>query len=233
MDGTIIEGVYIDGPIVINADNVIIRDFYQDSQFSLYGILANSGAKNLTIEDGVVSNANSSIIYANNVVIRRVEMFGSWNDALKIRYDSLVEENWIHHELGILPGSHADGEQIREGSNVIFRCNNFDMPVGVQGTNSNACLMIRAGIGTVDNITIDSNWCNGGNYAVYSRSGYWGCPTNMQLTNTKFGRNYTYGLLSVNECGGDIYTCGNTWEDTGDLVTKANGGWDQDSFVCP
>jgi len=143
-------------------------------------------------------------------------------DAMKVERNSLVEEVWIHHPLGVTVGAHADGEQMGKGGNNIFRCINFDMPKDVSGTRSNSCIIIGAGNGPIDNVIFENNWCNGGNFAMYlgeSKHNY-GCTTNVQAKNNRFGRKYLYGLLSTS-CS--TYSCGNVWDDYGPSDVGASG----------
>ena len=245
-EGTVIEGVYINsGTLSIKADNVVIRDVVIDcgdgkqTGWPYYCLQATFGAKNLIVEDVEIFGGSSAIVFANDITLRRAELHTDGSDAMKIRSNSLVEENWIHHPLGIgSKAPHADAEQMRAGSNTIFRCNNMDIPINYGGgTKSNACFIIQEEVGDIKNVLIDNNWCNGGNFGVFLRSnakyGY-GCLENVIVSNNKFGRDYRYGLMSQNcdDGGKPGYTCGNIWEDTGDTITKANGGWDQDDDVC-
>jgi hypothetical protein len=53
------------------------------------------------------------------------------------------------------------------GSNITFRHNNIDMPVGLPGYESNSAFLFAPEIGIVNNILLESNWAFGGNYTVY------------------------------------------------------------------
>ena len=237
VDGTIIEGVKINHSLKIKANNVTIRDVFMDCGGSWYCINANFGLNlNLLIEDSTLTNVASAHILGSEIIARRNEMYISGGDAMKFVNNNLVEGNWVHHPIGTNVGAHADGIQLRQGINNVFRCNNFDMPINVPGTRSNACFLVDAQIGIVDNLTIESNWCNGGNYAMYLLNrGPYPVATNVEIKNNKFGNGCRFGLFSVD--GGGISTansCGNTWEDSGVSVSgnDPNGGcFDNDGSI--
>ena len=233
--GVTLEGYYFEGTVTIQADNVTLRDFEircgDGLNGSWYCLKARDGAKNLVVEDGLIHGAMSSLVYGDNITLRRVELHTSGSDALKVQWNSVIENNWIHHPLGIKEGSHADGAQLRAGGNMTFSCNHFDIPIGEPGSRSNACLILSNEVGTIDNIAIDSNWCNGGNYSVYVREGDYGCPSQVAVSNNHFGRDFRFGLMS-SDCG--QYSCGNTWDDNGQPVSNGEaGGFVQDDETCP
>jgi hypothetical protein len=121
-------------------------------------------------------------------------------------------------------GSHADGVQIgwggdaangRYAENFVFRGNYFDMPIPLPGTASNAALFINPynGDQKLNNLLIEGNWLNGGNYTIYVL----GNSTNVVIRNNFFGRNYRYGVKS-------IYAPNVVWE---------NNRWMDDNTLIP
>jgi len=228
--GAVLEGYKFNYTLTIKANNVVIRNFVIDANGANYGINANFGYKNLLAEDGEIRNAASSGVLASEITLRRIDIHDMAADGLKVRGNSLVEGVWVHHPIGTAVGSHPDAEQMRSGSNTVFRCNNFDIPYGVPGTGSNSCFILGADVGVIDNILIENNWCNGGNYAVNLLNSTYGCTTNVKLKNNRFGRDFQYGLLST-FCS--QYSCGNVWDNTGESVNNGDpGGFDQDDEVC-
>ena len=224
VDGTIIEGVKINHSLKIKANNVTIRDVFMDCGGSWYCINANFGLNlNLLIEDSTLTNVASAHILGSEIIARRNEMYISGGDAMKFVNNNLVEGNWVHHPIGTNVGAHADGIQISGGINNVFNCNNFDIPVNVPGTNSNACLYASpwtTGVSIIDNLIIKNNWCNGGNFAMSITN-----ASNVEIKNNQFGNDCNYGLL-----GGSVIStansCGNIWEDSGVYVSGSdpNGG---------
>ncbi len=233
--GAIIENVRVQGTIIVQAPNVTIRNFIVDTGYNgsnpggtQYGIKTFDNA-NVVIEDGEIKNVSSSGILGNNFTARRLNIHDSGGDAIKVQGDnSTVESCWLHH-LGIAPGAHADGVQMRVGS--VFRMvgNNCDMPINAgQPYKSNACAIIQTGDGPIDDVVIENNWLNGGNFTVYLQDKgatnaslpQYGPVTNARVINNRFLRDYRYGTLSQN--GGSPLISGNIWDDTEELMDINN-----------
>jgi hypothetical protein len=163
------------------------------------------------IEDGEIYGAKGDGVYGLGYTARRLNVHHNGGDGLKHQGNGAVENCWVHH-LGTEVGSHADGVQIMSGSGIVIRGNYFDMPINQAGSDSNSAVFIRTAFGPIDNIIIDANWMNGGNYTVYS-VGYKGViPTRVRITNNRFGRDYRYGTLDTE---GDAIASGNVWDDSG------------------
>jgi hypothetical protein len=99
------------------------------------------------------------------------------------------------------------------GAHIVVQGNFFDMPFNDSTANSNSAIIIKCDFGNIDDVVFQNNWCNGGNFTVYVRSaGSYGPPTNIRILNNRFGRDYHYGLYSVE---GNPVIQGNVWDDTG------------------
>lgn len=226
VDGTVIENLNIDGRIEVRANNVTIRNCIVNSfGFFQYPIGAHYGFTGTLIEDCEVLGASSACIFGSGFTARRCNVHESTGDAFKARFDSVIEACWIHH-IGTAPGAHADGNQTRIGDNLLIQGNNFDMPIDVEPPyKSNACSLAQTGLGPVNNVRIIGNWLNGGNYTIYfvekpAPNGFGGHPTNCQLIDNLFGRDYNFGPLS--NTTSDLVISGNRWEDDGTLMDINN-----------
>ena len=226
-DGYVLENVRITGQVNVQADNVTIRNFILDGAGMSYGIRATWGHTGILIEDGELINVNSCHIYGGGFTARRLNMHESGSDGFKCTHDVLVEGCWVHH-IGTNPGSHADANQTRWGSNFVFRGNFFDIPIGIGAPyKSNACFIMQTGDGPIDNVLIEDNWLTGGNFTVYfenkwspgSTNPNFGDPTNCRLLNNRFGREFRYGPLNTT---GYVEISGNVWDDTGELMDINN-----------
>ncbi len=227
-DGTVVENVFVHGTIVVEANNVTIRNFKIDPGGTPYAIRATNGNTGLLIEDGELMNVSSAHVYGGNFTARRLNLHDSGGDGFKCTTDVLVEECWVHH-LGTAPGAHSDCNQSRWGNNFVFRRNFMDLPIDIgQPYKQNAAFIMQTGDGPIDNILIEDNWLDGGNFTVYienkvppagsSRPNY-GDPTNARLINNRFGRNFRYGVLNTT---GYVFISGNRWDDTGELMDINN-----------
>ncbi len=226
-DGTVLEGVWITGMVDVRADDVTIRDFKIDAT-SYYGIKATYGARRLTIEDGEIFGMSSAAVYGGNFEARRIDIHDSGADGFKPTSNALIEKSWLRR-LGSKPESHADGVQIRSGSDVVIRENYFDMPSDLPGFNNSICIIVQTGSGPVDNILIQDNWINGGGFSVQVRDkgrGY-GPPTNVRINDNRFGRDFQFGPWVTD---GDVRKDGNVWSDTGALLAGQDSSGDDESM---
>lgn len=223
-DGAVIENVRVYGSVNIEANNVTLRNFIIDASGQPYAIRATAGKLGIVIEDGELINVTSAHVYGGGYTARRLNLHESGGDGFKCTHDVLVEACWVHH-IGTAPGAHADCNQTRAGSNFIFRGNNFDIPIDIGAPyKQNACQIIQTGDGPIDNVLLEDNWFNGGNFTIYfenklppagsSRPNY-GDPTNCRMINNRFGRNFRYGVLQAT---GYVYMSGNRWDDNGQLM---------------
>ena len=213
VDGMVIENVDVNGIIRIEANNVTIRNFRINAGGNSYGIHCTFGTYTGTVmEDGEIYNVDSSALIGRNFTARRLNIHHSGGDGIKAEGNVLVEGCWIHH-LGMNPGAHADGDQTRNGSNIVFRGNNIDMPEGLTGFRTNAAFIIQDETGPVSNFLIEGNWLNGGNYTIMLANEQYGGPSNITILNNRFGRDYRYGTLTLD--GLSVVASGNVWDDTG------------------
>ncbi|MEZ5976015.1 MAG: LamG domain-containing protein [Planctomycetota bacterium] len=226
-DGYVLENVRVSGTIDIQANNVTIRNFIVDGGGSSYGIRATGGNYGIVIEDGEVLNVASAGVYGGGFHASRLNIHESGGDGMKCTNDVLVEGCWVHH-LGTAPGAHADCNQTRGGSNFIFRGNYMDLPIDIgEPYKQNAAFIMQTGEGPVDNVLIEDNWLNGGNFTVYivnkwtpgSSLPNYGDPTNCRLIGNRFMRDYRYGVLNTS---GYVEISGNVWDDDGTLMDINN-----------
>ncbi|MCP5020274.1 MAG: LamG domain-containing protein [bacterium] len=216
-DGTVIENVHIEGPLVIRANNVTVRNFIVDGKGSRYGVQCNFGNNGILLQDGEVYNVYSSCVFGEGFTAQRLNIHESGGDGFKTSSGSVVEYCWVHH-IGTAEGAHADANQSRDGTGMVFRGNFFDIPINIgEPYKSNACLIIQTGLGPIDDVLIENNWLSGGNFTLYitDKGRGHGPPTNVRIINNRFGRQYRYGVLDGD---GPIHMKGNRWDDTGDLM---------------
>ncbi len=220
-DGMVIENADIYGMVDIQADNVVLRNFRVRSDGGSYCIKMLGNNSGILLEDGEVIGADSANLYGSGFTARRLEIHEGGADAIKTVWNAVVENCWLHH-LGTNAEAHADGNQTRSGGHLIFRRNNFDMPKSVPPPyKSNANLIIQTAEGPIEDVLIEENWLNGGNFTVYvtDKGAGHGVPLNVRLIDNRFGRDYNFGVL---ENDGYVYCSGNVWDDTGELMDINN-----------
>ncbi len=226
-DGAVIENVRVFGVIDVRANNVTIRNFVIDAGNQPYAIKCNNGTYGTVIEDGELFNVNSAHIIGSGFSAFRLNMHHSGGDGFKASSDALVEGCWVHH-LGTNPGSHADCDQTRQGGNLIFRGNYMDLPVDIGAPyKQNACWIIQTGDGPIDNVLIENNWINGGNYSIFVENKHdtnpslpdYGDPTNVRILNNRFMRDFRFGPLRATSYA---LVSGNRWDDNDQLMNINN-----------
>ena len=215
----VLEDVDFTGRVHVRVDNLTLRNFKIDAAGANYGLYNEQFTSNissgLVAEDGEIVNASSSLVLGSNMTLRRLYLHESDADAIKAWSNSTVEGCYVTR-LGRAVGAHADGVQQVTGSDCVYRGNNFDMPKDAPAPyKSNAAFIIQTGNGPIDNVLIEGNWMNGGNFTVYvtDKGNGHGLPTNVRVRNNRFGRDFGFGIQQ----GGGTWT-GNVWDDTGEPV---------------
>ncbi|MDB4278391.1 right-handed parallel beta-helix repeat-containing protein [Deltaproteobacteria bacterium] len=213
-DGAVLQNLDITGPVTIDADDVILRNFRINTSSS-YGIKIVAGHSGIVIEDGEIYNMMSAGILGAGFTARRLHIHDSGGDGIKAGGGggpTLVEHCFIE-KLGKKADAHADGNQTRGGSNITFRYNNIYMPA--PGTpnypgapyKANAAAMHCCGL---SNVVYEHNWLNGGGYTIYCQTSGENVP-GIHVRNNRFGRDFKHGVKSG--------TCdewsGNVWDDNG------------------
>ncbi len=221
----VIENVRFNGRVNVWEDGVTIRNFLVDGGlFGIYnGVFEGHIVSGLILEDGELINSENSGLVVSNAEVRRVHAHHQGADAFKPFRNVLLEGNYAHHLGSKAPDVHADGVQMVGGSNITIRGNNFDMKHDEPGFTNSQVMIIQTDLSGIDSVAIDHNWINGGGFSVQLRdkgNGY-GCPTNVDLTDNRFGREYQFGLLATAGCGG-FNISGNVWDDTGEPVPINN-----------
>ena len=229
----VIENKIINGSLKIDgANNVVIRNSIIHGQGAFYALDITGNSQNVLIEDVEITDAKSAIVYiheGSGGTLRRVHLHESEGDAMKTTgaQEVLVEASYFAPTIGSAEGAHADGNQTRSGgNNITFRGNNIDMPVPEKGGpgepyKSNANFIIQADAGNISNFHIACNWLNGGNYTVYfiqdkNNMGY--VNESPKLLYNRFGREYRFGVLRIEDSVPNPEVCGNVWEDTNELM---------------
>jgi hypothetical protein len=224
--GTVLENFSFSETIYIEANDVVIRNFKMDATGEIYGFVIDSGCSGVLLVSGEISNMSSAAILGTGFTAQKLNIHDSGGDGIKPHglngYPVLVEACFIHH-LGWADDAHADGCQIQGGRNITFRYNTIDMP---DETSANWPGHPYKASGVFElqyeviNFVIEYNWLNGGGYTI-RRDKYAPSPagdyfsSGVYVRNNKFGRDFDFSVSS----GTYEEWIGNTWEDTGEIVT--------------
>lgn len=221
-DGATIENRHFTGTVHVKADDVTFRNCFFElpvrEDGPAYGLRASykrdDGTRyaGLVVEDCEFTGGRSCGIWGSNLTIRRCHFHDIGGDAVKMHARNLTMTDCYVARLGTLEGAHADGVQVRKGDNVVLRGNFFDMPIGVEGTRSNACVFLQSAEGPVTNVLIEGNWFNGGNYTIHADAGV----TGLVVRGNRFGRDCRYGVKNLN--GAEVRWEGNRWMESGEPI---------------
>ena len=204
----VIENADITGTISIKAPHVVIKNFRLNADDAPYAVRV-FGDASVTLEDGEITHAAEAAVYGNNWTARRLNIHHMGSDGLKGGGNNRLEDCWIHH-LGMTKGAHADGVQLDNGSHFVFRHNTFDLPWWDEHDKhvfrTNSVFFINGWVGDINDVVIEDNWLNGGNYTIYALK-----QSGVHVRNNRMGRDAQYGFLN----GHIEEWTGNRWEDTG------------------
>lgn len=217
----VLENVRFNGQVTVKVNNLTIRNFeVNGGAYGVYNdVFTGNPSVGLVLEDGEFMLQGSSGIAVSNCTVRRCYFHNQVADGVKIWSNNVIEDCYFTDMgNGTNPTAHADGIQQVAGNNNIIRRNNFEMPYQSSFLNS-ICIIIQTNDSPINNITIDSNWINGGGYSLHvnDKGNGNGYPTNVAVTNNRFGRDYQFGPIRFS--GGTPETAtGNVWDDTGEPI---------------
>jgi hypothetical protein len=217
--GAVIQGLDIEGAVIINAPNVTLQNCRVRSR-DYQAVLIKPGiigavVRNCTIDGqgaGGQGIAGQGSFIANNIM--------NCVDGIDVRGDNtLIQDNYIH-SMAKPAGAHPDGIQADGAFKNLKIIHN--MVVNELGDNSS--LMLSNYWGPIDHVLIDHNAFLGGGYAVYlgemaKQPANGGGPiTNLTFTNNVIGKG-GWGHLSLKAELGNVPTMsGNIDRATGMLL---------------
>ncbi|NYF99022.1 right-handed parallel beta-helix repeat-containing protein [Janibacter cremeus] len=220
-DGTVIDGLHVNGVITIDADDVTIRNTLVQTGTSLYPIKVTDDTTGAVIENVEVDNEGGTGIgiYLQGAATVRNANIHSAEDGIRIQEDNVLIEDSYIHDLQPHEGGHHDSIQIRNGDNVTIRGNNLQAYVPSLDTPLNASLQIGslAGDHPISNLQVIGNLMNGGNYTI--NGGRSGDTDSAHYADNRFGDDYRYGAVG-NLQDGSVWEDTNVWHDTGEPVTR-------------
>jgi hypothetical protein len=214
---------FLEGFDITNGTHVTMRNCHVISPGSFWTVFVRDGS--LLMEDCQVGDDTTAAggrgVGGNNVTLRRVKVVGH-TDGIKTGDNSLYEQVWVT-DLRDRGEGHLDGVQDDGGGGGwTIRYSRLE-GINASGVLGNAAAMIGSALGPIDDVTLEGNVLDGGNYVVMVT---WGCnttchpdPTNVVIRNNAFGRNFRYGVLLYRE-NSDITWEGNFWEDNGKYIDR-------------
>ncbi len=175
-------------------ETVTFRHCRIDGAGQPYGVRCDGNLGTVVVDHCEILNVASAAVCGDHFIATANYIHRSGGDGFKPGTDALIQGNYVT-ELGWnSPAAHADGVQIRGGSNIRIVGNFFDLPRNIANTKANAAVFLQL---AATNVTFDGNWCLGGNFAVHAYADGAGGPT-VKITNNIFTANSTqYGFGSI------------------------------------
>ena len=199
--GVVISGLDIHGSVIINADNVTLKDCRITTNdfwgVSVGGGGSSTGGSGCIIENceinGLGTGTGATAIVGGGTFLAN-NIYGFENGIMIDQSNTLVQDNYIHDLKG-LGDPHYDGIAMHGGgfSNITIRHNT----VINQNTQTSA-LYITNDFGSITNVIVDNNKLIGGGYTVYSdeKASKSGQITGVQFTNNYLSKGY-YGFADI------------------------------------
>jgi hypothetical protein len=172
-DGAVVDGLDVDGCIVVRADDVTIRNsrIRCSNPKTANAVQVGDDATGLVIEDTEIDGMGTADIGvgSNDYTLRRVQITGT-NDGARLGDDVVVEGSWIH-DMTRQAALHPDCLQATQGRNITIRGNTLDVYARGSGDLNNAAVMLGSETGKrrLEHVLVEGNWLNGGNYTVNVR----------------------------------------------------------------
>ncbi|MDW9360729.1 right-handed parallel beta-helix repeat-containing protein [Sinorhizobium meliloti] len=219
-NGTVIDGMIINGPLRVMADDVVIKN--SEITFnSAWGVDA-EGAKNFTIQDsdivgpGSSGDSNSAILGSGTFLrndISQVE-----NGITLQGGSSTVKGNYIHDLEDSASDPHYDGISVQGGQDGVLIEGNTIL------ARDTSAVFIKNDFGAINDVNVTNNFLGGTpGYDIYVDGRANGGPiTNVSITDNHLSMG-GYGYYSVDNASPTI--SGNTELPAGTSPSEVSGGY--------
>lgn len=188
-NGQVLENVNVPGDLIVNADNVTIRNVQTGG-----GILVNVSAVGTIIDR--VTTEDIGLSSPDQVTIQNTRITaGDEHDALHVTGDSgrrvsnVVITNSLIDDPRPQGDAHYDGLQIRGVNGLLVQCNTFDL--GPWQEQYTAAIYSEPANGGNTGVRVLDNWINGGGFAIYAESG-------NEFSRNRFGTDQRWGICYGN-----------------------------------
>jgi hypothetical protein len=230
-DGALYENFTLNGKFDIRANNVTIRNGVINATGYDRAIdgTNTSGKSGILVQEVSITGAEAAGVQCEGISLVRNTIVGN-EDGIKAESNMLIHDNYIA-DCGLGPSSHGDGIQISNGSNITIIGNTFVMPPGVGGYTNDICIFLKEDFGPISNVTIDSNYIDGGGWSINIGPAGSDTPDTLVVTNNKFGDNASkggtaaYGAWSNDGATNVTFACNSYWFTAGNHPdNSANSG---------
>lgn len=216
--GTVIDGLDVQGRIVVRAEDVVIRNTLVQSDSSVHLIHVTDEASGVLIEDVEVDNLGGGgigIYLQASGTVRRADIHSA-EDGIRIGADDVLIEDSYIHDLSRVPEGHHDCIQIRRGNNVTIRGNTLLAYRASTDDPMNSAIQIGSlsGDEPITDLRVQDNLMNGGNYTV--NGGGRDEVESARYSGNRFGSDSRFGV--VGNLQNSVWEDTNVWHETGEPV---------------
>ncbi|WEV76940.1 right-handed parallel beta-helix repeat-containing protein [Janibacter cremeus] len=217
-DGTVVDGRRVDGRILIEADDVTIRNTLVRTRTSLYPIHVANDTTGALIEDVEVDNRGGTgigVYFQGSGTLRGADVHSA-SDGIRIEADDVTIADSFIHDLRRQPDGHHDTIQLRSGDDVTITGNTLQPYEEATDDPMNAAIQIGSlsGDDRITNLVVSKNLMNGGNHTI--NGGGRGEVESARYSGNEFGRDCRYGPAGNIE--NSVWEDTNVWHDTGEPV---------------
>ena len=204
-DGAVLSGInFGDTEVVIEANNVTIKNSTFQAGSSYFGVLVNSGYSGTIIENNTFNGGSMSQTYplaafiyskGSNTTIANNEILNSPGDAID-SYGGTITGNYIAGGGHSSIGTHPDGIWITDSQSPTVISNNVIDWTWANGASSvangktNNALRITSELGNVSNVSVSNNVLVGGGYTIDAGNAGSGTFSNVNISNNYVGMGY-------------------------------------------
>ncbi len=180
-DDTVIDSKIITGSLVIDANNVIVRN----SQItgSIYMVFVSSGSVTLEDCDITCGNVDGTGLGSHGMTVTRCDVCCCEN-GFNIDGPMTIQDSYIH-DLYVAVGTHTDGIQFNQEAHDVNVLHNT-----ILATGANSAIIMWDGADPQNsNVLIEHNRLVGGGYTIYTPRT--GPLTNCKVINNRLGMGVT------------------------------------------
>jgi hypothetical protein len=232
-DGTVVDGLDIDGCLVIRANNVTVQNTRVRQNGLCWGGAIDTGYTNSGIVvrdveiDGRQQNSGGQLIGNSGYTCVRCNLHGGGH-GFHMNSNVTIIDSYVH-DIFNSGTSHNDGAISNGGDHLVLRHNNIacDVKNPLPGGGCTGAVVLLGDFGPITDVVVDNNLLNGGAFAAWGGSTTpkpYPNASSVRFTNNVFGRalfanSGLYGPITGfnSSAVGNVFS-GNTWQDTGAVV---------------
>jgi hypothetical protein len=226
--GTVIDSKIVNGALTINAHNVVIKNSLL-KVVNASAINSTDDNNNLLVEDTEItgqgkdsSTGGIALISRTGYTLLRVNAHDS-GDITRMDGHAAIQDSWLHDPSGTNGAQHNDVIQSTNATYIRILHNRLENP-----HQQTSCILLKADLGPISNVVVDSNLMAGGGYSFYwyDANDYSKHISNGTISNNRFLRAPNGGFFAKGGMyGPEAFRAttspawsNNAWQDTGQAI---------------